>query len=453
MKTKKFLALVLAALMLAAAFTGCAGKQTADTKTDAPASTDASANVPADTAPEQTDAAGGEVVTLKWQSYDGYDKYEALVNAFEAAYPNIKIEYEEVSDYTTKLLTEATSGDLPDLMNCNTGTTQVFAEAGLLRKFDTDALAADSSYNFGDFWDTASIYCTYDGDWYAMPIDGGNYLWVYNTQMFDACGITVPEEGFTWDEFEEACAVLLDHKDELGIDYPTIFNDCSSSIDMMYPLIKDAGGSYLAADGTFGWNSAEAVNAFEWVNGLVSKGYIPSIERLGDGYDALIAKFNAGQIAMCRAALWNSLYLEDSENVTWRAMNAPRGNNGDQGEVLFLNGIGISSTCEHYEEALAFVKFFTSEEGLALYLEGCSSPQIAVRRSQADLSVAMFDESKDMSIANTSLDYCGYVDLTNTFSDQETVIGQYFDEIWYGGADIQSTLDALKTQIDLLLVN
>ena len=197
MKTKKFLALVLAALMLAAAFTGCAGKQTADTKTDAPASTDASANVPADTAPEQTDAAGGEVVTLKWQSYDGYDKYEALVNAFEAAYPNIKIEYEEVSDYTTKLLTEATSGDLPDLMNCNTGTTQVFAEAGLLRKFDTDALAADSSYNFGDFWDTASIYCTYDGDWYAMPIDGGNYLWVYNTQMFDACGITVPEEGFT----------------------------------------------------------------------------------------------------------------------------------------------------------------------------------------------------------------------------------------------------------------
>ena len=45
-----------------------------------------------------------------------------------------------------------------------------------------------------------------------MPIDGGNYLWVYNTQMFDACGITVPEEGFTWDEFEEACAVLLDHK-------------------------------------------------------------------------------------------------------------------------------------------------------------------------------------------------------------------------------------------------
>ena len=221
---------------------------------------------------------------------------------------------------------------------------------------------------------------------------------------------------------------------------------------MMYPLIKDAGGSYLAADGTCSWNSAEAVSAFEWVNGLIAKGYIPPIEKLGDGYDALITKFNAGQIAMCRAALWNSLYLADSENVTWRAMNAPRGNDGGQGEVLFLNGIGISTACEHYEEALTFVKFFTSEEGLALYLEGCSSPQIAVRRSQADLSVAMFDESRNMSIANTSLDYCGYVDLTNTFSEQESLIDQYLGEIWYGGADIQSTLDALKVQIDALLV-
>ena len=36
MKTKKFLALVLAALMLAAAFTGCAGKQTAEKPTRLP---------------------------------------------------------------------------------------------------------------------------------------------------------------------------------------------------------------------------------------------------------------------------------------------------------------------------------------------------------------------------------------------------------------------------------
>ena len=29
--------------------------------------------------------------------------------------------------------------------------------------------------------------------------------WVYNVDMFDKCGIEVPEDGFTWDEFTEAC--------------------------------------------------------------------------------------------------------------------------------------------------------------------------------------------------------------------------------------------------------
>ena len=39
-----------------------------------------------------------------------------------------------------------------------------------------------------------------------------------------------------------------------------------------------------------------------------------------------------------------------------------------------------------------FIKYLTSEEGLALYLEDNTSPQIAVRQSQADLSVSIVDE-------------------------------------------------------------
>lgn len=103
----------------------------------------------------------------------------------------------------------------------------------------------------------------------------------------------------------------MEHKDELGIEYPTIINDMSSAIDTMYPWITEAGGSYLNDDGTCGWNSDETVTAFEYVKSLVDEGYVPAIEKLGDGYDALITKFNAGQIAMCRVALWNSTYLQD----------------------------------------------------------------------------------------------------------------------------------------------
>ena len=88
----------------------------------------------------------GDKITLNWQSYDSYDKYQKVVEAFEKENPDIEINFEEVSDYATKILTEATAGDLPDLINCNTGTTQILANAGALQKFDVDALKADTEY-------------------------------------------------------------------------------------------------------------------------------------------------------------------------------------------------------------------------------------------------------------------------------------------------------------------
>ena len=90
----------------------------------------------------------GDKITLNWQSYDSYDKYQKVVEAFEKENPDIEINFEEVSDYATKILTEATAGDLPDLINCNTGTTQILANAGALQKFDVDALKADTEYKF-----------------------------------------------------------------------------------------------------------------------------------------------------------------------------------------------------------------------------------------------------------------------------------------------------------------
>lgn len=76
----------------------------------------------------------GAQVTLTWQSYDSYDKYEKVVEAFEKENPDIKIKFEEVSDFATKILTEATAGELPDLINCNTGTTALLADAGAIQQ-------------------------------------------------------------------------------------------------------------------------------------------------------------------------------------------------------------------------------------------------------------------------------------------------------------------------------
>ena len=114
----------------------------------------------------------GDKITLNWQSYDSYDKYQKVVEAFEKENPDIEINFEEVSDYATKILTEATAGDLPDLINCNTGTTQILANAGALQKFDVDALKADTEYKFDDFWDVCRKTIAH------MMVTGIHFRWM-----------------------------------------------------------------------------------------------------------------------------------------------------------------------------------------------------------------------------------------------------------------------------------
>ena len=111
---KRIVAILLASAMLAVMTAGCGGNS--------------------DGGSSDGNSDEGGQVTLTWQSYDSYDKYQKVVEAFEAENPDIKIEFEEVSDFATKILTEATAGDLPDLINCNTGTTALLADAGALQK-------------------------------------------------------------------------------------------------------------------------------------------------------------------------------------------------------------------------------------------------------------------------------------------------------------------------------
>ena len=185
---KKLISILLCGMLMLTMLAACAKTET---------STDAAADTAPQTenAAEQSGDAAAAQTTIVWQSWDSYSKYEAAILAFEQAHPEIHVEYEQVSDYMTKIMTEATSDELPDLISCKSGYTPIFADAGILQALDVSALQADAEYDYADFWETTYDYCTYDGTYYALPIDGGGYAWVYNEQMFDKLGITVPENG------------------------------------------------------------------------------------------------------------------------------------------------------------------------------------------------------------------------------------------------------------------
>ena len=328
---KKLISILLCGMLMLTMLAACAKTET---------STDAAADTAPQTenAAEQSGDAAAAQTTIVWQSWDSYSKYEAAILAFEQAHPEIHVEYEQVSDYMTKIMTEATSDELPDLISCKSGYTPIFADAGILQALDVSALQADAEYDYADFWETTYDYCTYDGTYYALPIDGGGYAWVYNEQMFDKLGITVPENGFTWTQFREVCQTLVDHKDELGISYPTLINDYG--FRTIYPWAAQNGAEYLNADNTACLlNSEQTLGAIEYLQTLIADGYMPPMEKLDEGTYPIVGMLNSGEIAMGRIALWETTALEDSANVTWQVMHSPCADNGKQAEILYINTI------------------------------------------------------------------------------------------------------------------
>ena len=345
---KKLISILLCGMLMLTMLAACAKTET---------STDAAADTAPQTenAAEQSGDAAAAQTTIVWQSWDSYSKYEAAILAFEQAHPEIHVEYEQVSDYMTKIMTEATSDELPDLISCKSGYTPIFADAGILQALDVSTLQADAEYDYADFWETTYDYCTYDGTYYALPIDGGGYAWVYNEQMFDKLGITVPENGFTWTQFREVCQTLVDHKDELGISYPTLINDYG--FRTIYPWAIQNGAEYLNADNTACLlNSEQTLGAIEYLQTLIADGYMPPMEKLDEGTYPIVGMLNSGEIAMGRIALWETTALEDSANVTWQVMHSPCADNGKQAEILYINTIAISASSKNQEAAQTFIK-------------------------------------------------------------------------------------------------
>jgi len=120
MKHKKMLIILSALMILTLVLSACA-----PSPNNAPADGNQTGDVvepDADVGEEP--APSGEETTIKVMSFFAYDNPEVeagVVEAFEAAYPNIKVELEMVpfSDIFTKYKTLVAGGEAPDVISLN----------------------------------------------------------------------------------------------------------------------------------------------------------------------------------------------------------------------------------------------------------------------------------------------------------------------------------------------
>lgn len=300
--------------------------------------------------PSTTTPAAGEDVTITYSNFisaGGNEKnLEAIVDAFEKENKGITVEVKTLpyADYFTALQTDLAGGTAADMFDIEFANYAAYQKSGVLAPLEgVDTSAYQASL--------ADAYAT-DGTQYALPSSFSNVVLFYNADLFDAAGLDYPTSDWTWADEKAAAEKLTDTDAGVWGDYQPI------SYHEFYKAVAQAGGEFLKADGTLGFNSPEGIAAAKW---LVEKSgtTMPTAEQGAGTPDFDSKLFADGKLAMWHSGIWMFGGLADAD-IAWDIAVEP----GDtqHASALFSNAVGVSAGTKNKEAATKFAEFLTSSK-------------------------------------------------------------------------------------------
>ena len=229
-----------------------------------------------------------------------------------------------------------------------------------------DLSGLDSARNLREIIRTAN---TVDGKLVAIPQEVVAYGLFVNKDLFDRCGLSLPE---TPEDFLECCRVFQEN----GIETPVGANRWWLETFVFAQAYADLynGGNTEAEIAAL--NSGEARYSdymrpgFEFLQTLIDRGYIDAEKALvSEAIEAEGPDFLAGKTPIVMA-YWGAANTETAYGKTDFEMQvigfpSSRG----QMPVMPMTGLAVGAEAEHREDAAAAMDIMVSDEALQLYSE------------------------------------------------------------------------------------
>ena len=268
---------------------------------------------------------------------------------FEAAYANIDLVVDVVSwnDIYTVVNTRISNNDAPDILNID-----VFAD------YQADGLllpAQDyvSEETYKKFYPAFLEQSVVDGTVWAVPDLASARALYYNADILAAAGVEVPT---TWAELKAACEAIKAYDANIypwGVDMTT---DEGQACFAYYAWTN--GGGFVDADGNWVLNSAENVEAAEYVLDLVTSGLTNTSPATETRYD-LQEMFAAGKLAMMIGPNQISSYVASTENpINFGIASIPANEGKATSSVGVMDRFMVFDNKHSDAEMDAITKFF-----------------------------------------------------------------------------------------------
>jgi multiple sugar transport system substrate-binding protein len=378
----------------------------------------------------------------RWQEQVDFDKM------FMEKNPSIvvKATNTEFNEYFRKILAQAGSNTLPDVMYMQDTRISQWVRQGSFRSLD-GYTKGDKPFQVEDLATEAVKLCTFKGQLHAIPYDWGGPCLVYNKTMFDEAKIKYPDESWTLENLLEAAKAMTNPgKQQWGWDYSYIGN---WAMESMYfrpfgadVFNDDETGSLLASDA--------GVAAMQWWSDLLLKHKTAPTPSEKQAIQTV--PFAVGRVAMYYAPPWNepTFIKFGGDKLKWDVAPMPKGPK-DRTSAAMGSNYAITKDSKNPDAAWTYTSQYMSKDGME-FMWSCRGTGIPTRKSAQPCFLTAPTHPPGAKHWVEGLSYMKMGRPVQPAADEVIrIMTREYDNLFLGQATAKEAHEAIKKQIDPLL--
>lgn len=301
-----------------------------------------------------------------WGADDERAVFEAVLDDFRAANPDIEVEFLHIPDqYSMKMNTMIAGGTAPDVIFTSDGDFPRWVQMGAFKDITAEVQASEM-INTDDMWETGLKRYMYDGkktgagSHYALPKDIGPTVLYYNKELFDKYDVEYPssEKPMSWEVAMNKWSKLTVDEDGDGeVDY------WGAGPIWWEGFVFSNGGAVLNDNRTeFVLGEDEGAEAMQLIYDLSNKyKIVPDNRALSSMNDGQM--FEAGVLASITGGRW-MVPTYRKLGFDWDVAPIPTSDgewrpNGWSGSV----GLGVYAGSDYPDAAFKLVEWFAGIPG------------------------------------------------------------------------------------------
>lgn len=308
-------------------------------------------------------AAAQTPLTLRimwWGSKTRHDRTIKVLEMYQEKNPGIKFTYEFTgfNDYWTRLATMAAGGNLPDIIQQDYARLDEWVANRLM--IPLDDYVKDGTIDLARVPKVSIDGGRIGGKLYAINLGNNSQSMLLDVDAFKRAGVPLPNQRWTWQDFEQICMAIHDKTAIFGSGYALSDPQMWKSVYIgqgQWVFAKD-GRSITVDDGPF-------VEYLKMLLRLQKAGAVPSRQQeISEYHDNIEAQ----PIVPAKAATsyqWsNQVVAEDAaggKDRHYAVTHLPRPKGGRPSNYLKPSQFfSITSHSKHPKESAAVIDFFTN---------------------------------------------------------------------------------------------